>query len=49
VCHLEGRLINIKRVDDAESSTGTMGKCRESAESTREELRGRGWEGKNKQ
>lgn len=40
VCHLNRRLISIKRVDDAESSISTMGKCRESAKSTRETLRG---------
>lgn len=41
MCHLDRRLISIKRVDDAESSISTMGKCREGAESTRETLRGK--------
>lgn len=42
MCHLDRRLISIKRVDDAESSisTVTVEKRRGCAESTRETLRG---------
>lgn len=42
MCHLDRRLISIKRVDDAESSISTVTgeKARGCAESTRETLRG---------